>query len=121
MKVELYHTTDELKKMFRSETNVRVATHIRAVYLALMDKTAPQIAEMLGYTRRTIQKWVYAYNRKGIEGLKESSGRGGRSKLNDDQIQWLRQKIEEGPSDKVWYMRISCRRYTEDNQKPLRR
>ena len=100
MKVELYHTTEELKKLFRKEKNPRLATRIRAVYLALMDKTAPQIAELLGYTRRTIQKWVYAYNRKGIEGLKESRGRGGISKLNADQIQWLRQKIEQGPDEK---------------------
>lgn len=97
MNVELYHTTEELKKLFRSEADPRVATRIRAVYLALMDKTAPQIAQLLGYTRRTIQKWVYAYNRHGIDGLREGSGRGSRSKLNADQIQWLRQKIEEGP------------------------
>ena len=38
MKVALYHTTEELKKLFRSEADPRVATRIRAVYLALMDK-----------------------------------------------------------------------------------
>jgi len=99
MKVELYHATDELKKMFRTEQNPRLATRFRAIYLAMMDKTAPEIAELLGYTRRTIQNWVYAYNRKGIDGLKESSGRGSRCKLNEDQIQWLRQRIEEGPTE----------------------
>jgi transposase len=99
MKVELYHSTDELKKMFRFEKNPRLATRIRAVYLALMDKTAPEIAELLGYTRRTVQKWVYAYNRKGIEGLVESKGRGSRCKLNNDQIQWLRQRIDDGPAE----------------------
>jgi transposase len=100
MKVELYHTTNELKKKFRAEKNPRLATRIRAVYLALMDKTAPEIAELLGYSRRTIQKWIYAYNRQGLEGLQESHGRGNRSKLNDDQIQWLRQRLEEGPIEK---------------------
>jgi transposase len=100
MKVELYHTTDELKGLFRKEKNPRMAARIRAVYLAQMDKTAPEIATVLGYTRRTVQNWIYAYNRQGIEGLKESPGRGTNSKLNEDQIQWLRQRIEQGPTRK---------------------
>lgn len=103
MKVELYHTTEELKQLFRKERNPRIAARIRAVYLAMMNKTAPEIATILGYTRRTIQNWIYAYNRLGIEGLKESPGRGNNSRLNQDQIQWLRQRIEQGPlpEDKV--------------------
>ena len=98
MKVELYHTSTELKQLFRKEKNPRTSARIRAVYLAMMDKTAPEIACLLGYTRRTIQNWIYAYNRKGIEGLKESCGRGNKSKLNEDQIQWLRQRIEQRPT-----------------------
>ena len=68
----------------------------------MMEKTAPEIATLPGYTR-TVQNWIYAYNRHGIEGLKDSSGRGKNSKLNQDQIQWLRQRIEQGPlpGDKV--------------------
>ncbi len=34
MKVELYHTPSELKKLFRKEQNPRLAARIRAVYLA---------------------------------------------------------------------------------------
>jgi len=98
MKVELYHTTSELKKLFRKEPNPRLASRIRAIYLALMNKTAHQIGDLLGYSRRTIQNWIYAYNRQGIEGLRENSGRGIKSKLNNDQIQWLRQRIEQGPT-----------------------
>ena len=64
----------------------------------MMDKAAPEIAKLLGYTRRTIQSWIYAYNRKGLEGLREDVGRGNKAKLNPDQIQWLRQRIEQGPA-----------------------
>jgi transposase len=97
MKIELYHTTEELKRLFRQEKDSRISTRIRAVYLAQMDKTAPQIANLLGYSRRRIQDWIYAYNKKGLEGLLDSQGRGTSSKLNTDQLQWLRQRIEEGP------------------------
>lgn len=103
MHVELYHTTSELKKIFRKEKDPRRAIRIRAVYLALMGKTAPQIAQVLGYTRRVVQNWIYSYNRRGIEGLDDNKGRGRKPGLNEDQIQWLRQRIEEGPrpEDKV--------------------
>ena len=97
MNIELYHTTQELKELFRKEKDPRLATRIRAVYLGLMDKTAPEIAELLGYSRRTIQRWIRAYNQKGLDGLGDKNGRGSNCKLNDDQLQWLRQRIEQGP------------------------
>jgi len=97
MKVELYHTSTELKQLFRKEKDARLAVRIRAVYLALMGKSAPEIAKLLGYQRRTIQNWVYSYNKHSLEGLKDASGRGQRCKLNADQLQWLRQRLDEGP------------------------
>ena len=97
MNIELYHTTDELKELFRKEKDSKMASRIRAVYLGLMGKTAPEIATLLGYSRRTIQKWVAAYNQKGLEGLQDRQGRGNQCKLNPDQLQWLRQRIEQGP------------------------
>jgi len=97
MHVELYHTTTDLKRLFRKEKDPRTASRIRAVYLALMDKNAPEIAKILGYSRRTVQNWIYVYNKKGLLGLKDNFGRGSKSKLNEDQIQWLRQRIDEGP------------------------
>jgi len=97
MKVELYHTSKELKKLARQEKDPKIAVRIRAVYLALMEKTVEQIAENLGYCRRTVQRWVQQYNRYGLEGIQDAKGRGKKSRLNDDQIQWLRQRIDEGP------------------------
>lgn len=103
MYIELYHATIELKKIFRKEKDPRRAARIRAVYLAQMGKTAPQIAQVLGYTRRVVQNWISSYNRRGLEGLDDNKGRGRKPRLNEDQIQWLRQRIEEGPrpEDKV--------------------
>ena len=69
MRVELYHTTTELKQIFRKEKNLNRAVRIRAVYLALMGKTAPDIGQALGYSRRVIQNWMRSYNRSGLEGM----------------------------------------------------
>ena len=101
MNVELYQPSSELKQLFRKEKDARAAIRIPAVYLAMMGKSSPDIAQLLGYRRRTIQNWIYAYNRHGLKGLQEASGRGQRCKLNADQTQWLRQHLEEGPSPKA--------------------
>ena len=107
MHVELYHTTTELKQVFRKEKDARIATRIRAVYLALMGQSAPEISHLLGYSRRTIQNWIHAYNQQGLSGLQDQQGRGQRCKLNEEQIQWLRQRMEEGPrpEDQVCVLR----------------
>jgi transposase len=97
MHIELYHTTTELKQVFRKEKDSRLAARIRAVYLGLMGKSAPEISYLLGYSRRTIQHWIYAYNKQGLAGLHDQGGRGQQCKLNEEQIQWLQQRIEEGP------------------------
>ena len=45
MNVELYHPSSELKQFFRKEKDARVAIRIRSVYLAIMVKSAPDIAQ----------------------------------------------------------------------------
>ena len=72
-----------------------------------MGKNAPEVAQLVGFSRRTVQKWIYRYNKKGLEALRDRPGRGQRCRLNEDQIQWLRQRVEEGPSPEsgicVWH------------------
>ena len=97
MHVELYHCTEELLDLFRKEKNRRIAVKIHAVYLALIGKTTPQIVKLLGYSRRSIQRWVALYNRCGLAGLKDDYGTPNASKLNDEQLQLLRQRLEDGP------------------------
>jgi transposase len=99
MRVELYHCSEELKKLARREKDVRLAVRIRAVCLALDGKDAAGIAGTLGYSRRAVQNWIRAYNRKGLEGLRDEDGRGIKARLNADQLQWLRQRIDDGPTE----------------------
>jgi transposase len=98
MYVELYHCSSELRKLARKEKNSQMAAKLRAICLALDGKSAPKIAEVLGYSRRSIQNWLRSYNHSGLEGLKARQGRGTKSRLNTDQLQWLRQRIEQGPT-----------------------
>jgi transposase len=99
MHVELYHTTQELHRLSRQTKDAKLAARLRAVNLALQGKTAPEIGENMGYSRRTVQNWIYAYNRHGLEGLQQRRGRGRNHRLNRDQLQWLRQRLDQGPTE----------------------
>jgi transposase len=98
MHVELYHCSSELKRLARQEKEPSIAARTRAVYLALEGRDAVQIAAVLGYSRRTVQNWVRSYNRHGLDGLQDQAGRGSKAGLNADQLQWLRQRIDQGPT-----------------------
>lgn len=99
MHIELYHTTEELRRLARQTKQAKLAVRLRAIYMAQLGNTAPQIAQSLGYSRRTIQNWVHDYNRQGLQGLQDRPGRGRNGRLNDDQLQWLRQRIDQGPTE----------------------
>ena len=55
MNVKLSHTLDELLKLYKTQSNPRLARRIHAVYLARRGLTCPQIINITGAGRRTIQ------------------------------------------------------------------
>ena len=109
MNVGLYHTSKQLKKLARQKKDPKIAVRIRAVYPALMAKTAEQIAENLGYCRRTVQRWIQQYNRYGLEGIKDAKekqpqNRGIRSVLTATKSN---QSVEQGISKAHLFKRDS--------------
>ncbi|MCX5635554.1 MAG: helix-turn-helix domain-containing protein, partial [Planctomycetota bacterium] len=72
MNVKTHHTLKELQKLYHMENNARLARRIHGVYLASKGLTCPQIMEITGSSRRTIQQWVHKYNADAIDSLKDS-------------------------------------------------
>ena len=73
MKVKSQHTSNQLLKMYKTESNSRLARRIHGIYLANKGHTCPEIMKIIGASRRTIQQWVQKYNNGGIEELKDKS------------------------------------------------
>ena len=72
---------DELRRRIRSEKNAKQRDRLRAVALALGGQEAPQIARMLGRSRRFVQEWVYVYRDAGLEAVKATPQTGQPVKL----------------------------------------
>ena len=100
MNVKSHHTLTKLQKLYRSETNARLARRIHGVYLARRGLTCTQIMELTGSARRTIQQWLRQYNAGGIDALKDSPRPGQPTKLPREKERAFCKRIEAGPTDK---------------------
>ena len=100
MNVKPHHTVKELQKLYRTEKNARFARRIHGVYLACKGLSCPEIMEITGSGRRTIQQWVHQYNAGGIDALEDSPRPGQPTKLPRDKERAFCQRIEAGPTAK---------------------
>ena len=96
MNVKAHHTLDDLKTLYRSEKNAKLAQRIHGLYLASKGLTVSQIMAIIGVARRTIQQWVHKYNRQGIVGLKDNPRSGKPTKLPRKKELEFRKRIEMG-------------------------
>ena len=97
MYVKDRHGIDELRTLARTAKDGRVRTRLLALALAKQGRTAVHAAELLGMSRRIVQKWVQRYNEDGLAGLSDRPGRGRTCKLSADQQRQLQKRIEAGP------------------------
>jgi transposase len=84
MTVKDRHTTKKLLALAKEEKNKQTAARIQTVALAKQGFSCPQIVQMTGYPRRTIQRWVARYNQTGIKGLIDKHRTGRPTKLSVD-------------------------------------
>ena len=81
MNVVPHHTLNQLRTLYRRETNARLARRIQGVYLAKMGRTCREIMKITGVSRRTVQQWLAKYNRGGLEELFDKPRPGQPTKL----------------------------------------
>ena len=98
MNVKPHHTTKQLQTFYRTEKIARLAQRVHGVYLASKGLTCPQIMNITGAARRTIQQWVHKYNKQGIAGLKDKPRPGTPTKLPRKKEFKFQRRIEAGPT-----------------------
>ena len=98
MNAKSQHTTETLQTLYRTEKNAKLAQRIHGVYLASKGLTCPEIMAITAAARRTIQQWVYKYNKQGIAGLKDKPRPGTPTKLPRKKEIKLKKRIEAGPT-----------------------
>jgi len=98
MNIKLQNTPAQLQTLYRSQKNAKMARRIHAVYLASKGLTCPQIMEITGAARRTVQQWIFKYNRGGFDALRDSPRPGQPVKLSREMEEAFCKRIEAGPT-----------------------
>ena len=89
----------ELATRARVERRAIWRDRYRAVGMALDGADAPTIARTLGRSRRPVQRWVYAYRDRGIDGLLPGKATGRPTKLPRDKEAAFVDRMDAGPTE----------------------
>jgi transposase len=97
MHVEDRDAMERLQEHAKQSRSSRTWPRIQAVILAKQGDSAPEIARALGFSRRTVQAWVAAYNCGGLEALPDRPRPGRTPLLSRDQEAQFLERIETPP------------------------
>ena len=98
MYVRDHHTLDELQNLAKAIPRKRTWVRFRAVILALQGRSAPEIAQALGCSRRAAQSWVTRYNDGGTAALHERPRSGRPPRLAGAEHPRFVARLEAGPT-----------------------
>ena len=101
MRVAEHHTLDQLRRLARAESDPKMVIRLHAIALAKSGRTAPQVAEEAGYSRRCVQLWVRWYNDGGIELLRNDGGQGRKPTLSESERQEFKRRLDAGPVPEI--------------------
>jgi transposase len=93
-----HHTLDELQNLAKAIPRKRTWVRFRAVILALQGRSAPEIAQALGCSRRAAQSWVTRYNDGGTAALHERPRSGRPPRLAGAEHPRFVARLEAGPT-----------------------
>ena len=91
------HELSLLQQTFRTTTDRRLRDRAQIVLLAQRDRPHQVIAEDLGITPRSVQRWLNAYLERGLDGLQPRHAPGAKPKLTPDLAPLLQQWVIGGP------------------------
>jgi transposase len=91
------HELSLLQQTFRATSDRRLRDRVQIVLLAQRGRPHQAIAEDLGISPRSVQRWLNAYLERGLEGLQPRRAPGARPKLTADLAPVLQQWVKDGP------------------------
>ena len=87
-----------LKRAFRQATDRKLLDRLQIVRLAHRGRKHHEIAADLGITPRTVQRWLNAYLRGGLDGLAPRKAKGHAPSIPADRAEEIRRRVIDGPS-----------------------
>jgi transposase len=89
---------DTLEAEFRTTPDRKLRDRLQIVLLAARGRRPGEIAEDLGISTRTVQRWLNAYLDRGLDGLRPKKAKGNPAKVPAGLAGEIRQWIIGGPA-----------------------
>ncbi|MEA3345555.1 MAG: helix-turn-helix domain-containing protein [Chloroflexota bacterium] len=106
-RIQLDWQEDEqtLYELYRQETDHQDRTRLQALWLLRQGRTQEEVAEVVGFSARTVRRWVAWYREGGLEEVLQHrhGGHGGpEPKLTPEQEQALKEESRKGTFRTIW-------------------
>src|SRR5689334_14733137 len=88
---------DALEQVFRTTAERKLRDRVQLILMAHRGRRQRSIAQDLGITPRSVQRWLNAYRTHGLQGLQPRKAPGASPKLRADLAPMIRQWVIEGP------------------------
>jgi transposase len=107
-------SSSELRRLARRERDRIAAARMQAIANALEGMTRAEAARLAGMERQALRDAVVRYNAEGLAGLHDRPRLGPKPRLNEGQLEQLRQVVLNGPDIETtglsaWTLAELCR------------
>lgn len=93
------HTKEEIEKKYDEEKNVDMARKYQAIFLLMEGKSKNEVARTVRISKRQLLRWIHAFNKYGIDGLKPIPKPGRPCRLTAEQLQELDADLQKNPRE----------------------
>jgi transposase len=94
------YTADQVKSLIDSKTDYKIGIKLFAVYQVAQGRPSREIGALFHASFRQILAWADRLDEEGVEGLKTREGQGRKPKLNNEQLQELKNVLlQKTPED----------------------
>ena len=76
------YTSDQIKELFNTDDKYKIGIRLYAVYQVSLGQSSRKLEGLYNTSFKQITNWVHRFEQQGIEGLRDKSGRGRRSRLS---------------------------------------
>lgn len=91
------NTPEEIKALFRDDERYMIGIRLYAVYQVSLGQPSRKLEELYNTSFKQITNWVHRFEKEGIDGLRDKTGRGRTSRLSEDQSKRISLLLNEAP------------------------
>ncbi len=94
------YSSEEIKALFNKEDKYKIGLRLYAVYQVSLGKPSRQLEELYNTSFKQILNWVERFEKEGVDGLKDKSGRGRKSGLSTEELAELKEIVlDKSPTE----------------------